>query len=249
MARYNRKYYKRRNYRRKSLSASRIFGKTSAKSQAKQIYALRNHVSRINRKLRPDIKILSGSPRVYTFSSSALSSIWDSVGVLQPNTGDANNQRIGDKIYEKSLQVQMYAEYYNSSDTGYHNSESSGATVRVFVVQHKAKGSPTDTFDLSTFLEEPGIIGGAYNILAVKPFAPNITQDWRILYNKAFTLTSARNQHLLKFSVKPGLIRFDADDKHNFLKVYTVVSGLHYDQNFTEYVQTTVNVKLVYTDI
>lgn len=241
---------RRRSYRKRStLSTRNIYGHRSAKSQANQIYALRKRVFSLSSKLKPDVKILSGTPATFTFTSEALSDIWNGFGVIQPSTGGANNQKIGDKIYEKSLQIQLYSEYFNSSDTGYHGTESSGATVRVFVVQHKTKGSPNDTYAISTFLENPDNSGPAYNILAVKSFAPNITQDWRILANKVFTLTSARNQKLLKLAVKPGTIRFDASDNHNFIKVYVVVSGLHWDADFKETVQTTVNVKLVYTDL
>lgn len=242
-------YHGRRRHSRSVLSTRNVFSRTSAKSQAMQIYALRKKVAKINRKLKPDIKVLSGSPRVTEFTSNALANIWDGFGIIQPAVGDGNNERIGDKIYEKSLQVQMYLEYYNSSDTGYHDGESAGCTVRVFVVQHKSKGNWNSTYDLSTFLENPSTSGGAYNILPIKPFAPNVTQDWNILYNKVFTMTSTRNQKLLKFSVKPGTIRFDDDGLHNFIKVYTVVSGLHYDADFTEYVGSTVNCKLVYTDL
>lgn len=232
-----------------ALSTKRIFSKTSAKSQAAQIYALRKRVAKINAKLKPDIKVISGVPKSTEFTSNALSNIWDGFGVLQPAEGYANNERVGDKIYEKALSVQMYAEYYNSSNTGYHDSESSGCTVRVFVVQHKTKGDPLSTYDLSTFLDNPSTTGANYSILPVKPFAENVTQDWKILYNKVFTMTAMRNQKLLKFTLRPGTLRFDSSGNHNFIKVYTVVSGLHYDQNFTEYVNTTVNCKLVYTDL
>lgn len=244
-----RNYRRYRRYRRGgALSTKRIYSRTSAKSQATQIYALRKRVTALQNALRPDVKIVNGTPATFTYDSGTLTSIWNGFGVVQPAIGPDNGQRIGDKIYEKSLNVQMYFEYYNNSSTGYHDSESSGATVRVFVVQHKESGSEQSTFDLSEFLENPSNTGANYNILPVKPFVHQITQDWKVLYDKYFTVTADRNQKLMKFTLKPGTIRFDDSGNHNFIKVYTVVSGLHYDTDFKEYVKQTVNVKLAYTD-
>lgn len=252
-------FYRTRNYRagrrvasrrrRGPLTTRRIFSRTSAKSQANQIYALRKRVSSLNRKLRPDVKVLNGIPASFTYNSGLLADIWNGFGVVQPSLGTDNGSRIGDKIYVKSLSVQMYFEYYNNSTTGYHDTESSGATVRVFVVQYKGVGASSDVHDLSEFIENPSNTGAAYNILPVKPFMHQITQDWKVLYNKCFTMTAARNQKLMKFSLKPGTIRFDDNGKHNYIKVYTIVSGLHFDNDFKEFVQQTVNVKMAYTDL
>lgn len=252
-------FYRTRNYRagrrvasrrrRGPLTTRRIFSRTSAKSQANQIYALRKRVSSLNKRLRPDVKVLSGTPATFTYNSGLLTDIWNGFGVVQPSLGTADVNRIGDKIYEKSLGVQMYFEYYNNSSSGYHDTESAGCTIRIFVVQSKTPGSSSDTFDLSEFIENLSNTGAAYNILPVKPFANHITQKWNVLYNKCFTMTSDRNQKLIKFSLKPGLIRFDDIGKHNIIKVYTVVSGLHFDNDFKEFVSQTVNVKLAFTDL
>lgn len=233
---------------RKTLSTRKIFSSTGAKAQARQIYALRRGLSRVNHKLKPEIKILDGTPTTFSFNSGVLADIWEGIGVVQPALGTNANQRVGDKIFEKTVNFQMYFEYYNSSSTGYHPGESSGATVRIFVVQHKSAGLPSDTHLLSEFLLNPSNTGAAYNILPVKPFANNITNDWRVLYNKVFTLTTDRNQKLIKFNVHPGTLRFDVSGNHKYIKCYIVVSGLHFDTDFTEYVISTVNAKLVYTD-
>lgn len=233
---------------RKSLSTRKIFSSTGAKAQARQIYALRRGLSRVNRKLKPEIKVTDGTPASFSFNSGAVSDIWNGFGVIQPTLGTNANQRVGDKIYEKVCNFQMYFEYYNTSSTGYHNGESSGATVRIFVVQHKSAGLPTETHNLDEFILNPSNSGAPYNILPVKPFANNITNDWKIMYNKVFTMTTDRNQKLIKFNVHPGTLRFDVSGNHKYIKCYVVVSGLHYDQDFTEYVDCTVNAKLVYTD-
>lgn len=61
-----RRYARRRTYRRKTLSNYRIATRTSARSQAKQIYALKRRINVIQRRTKPEILITrrTGTPLV-----------------------------------------------------------------------------------------------------------------------------------------------------------------------------------------
>lgn len=247
------KYNRRRNYRRsrRRLSNRNVFSKTSAKQQAKQIATLRNRINTVYKKTRPEIKNLLGAAITHKFSSDLLSNVWFQ-GVFPkptPNSG-TDSGMIGNYIKPISLQLNGTIEYYNSSQTGYHNTESAGCMARVIILQRKTPEDYTTNHELSEFIPNPSNTGAEYTTMAIKPLQTGITENWNVLYDRRFILTSDNNQKTFRIRVKPRPFRFNtADDKiFNYCKFIVVAAGLHYDQDFTEYLEFTEFVKMSYTD-
>lgn len=247
------RYRRRRSYRRnrRTLSNRSVYGKTSARSQAKQIASLRNRINSVYRKTKPEIKNLLGASITHKFSSGALSDVWFA-GVFPMPTLNSGTDKgmIGNYCKPISLQLNGTFEYYNSSATGYHDSESSGCMARVIIVQRKTPEDYTTTHELSEFIPSPSYTGAEYTTMAVKPLQTGITEKWDVLADKRFVLTSDSNQRIFRMRVKPKPFRFNIENNNvfNYCKFIVIAAGLHYDTNFTEYLEFTEFVKMSYTD-
>nr|QTE03430.1 MAG: capsid protein [Syrmaticus ellioti CRESS-DNA-virus sp.] len=249
-----RKVYRRRVYRRRRrggrLSNKHVFGRTSARSQATQIAALRNRVSRVARACRPERKVLLTNPSSYSFTSESISSYNHIDAFRMPALGDGDNQRIGSVVRPVSCKLYISMEYYNSSENGYHNTESAGAQYRIIVLQRKAATSTlSSTPDIGKILQWTGGSGTYYTMAASSPFANGFSTEYKVLYDRRGTITSDSNQRMIDIYFRPQTFRYNpVNDFLNGVYYVLLVSGLHFDSNFTEYVTMTVASKFVYTD-
>lgn len=246
--RKNRKYNRRSNRR---LSNRRIFGRTSAKSQATQIAALRNRINTVYKRTRPEVKNVVAPAINMSFSSGALSSIWFTGIFPKPDVGNASDVgSIGNYVRNLGCQLNTVFEYYNNSVSGYHDSESSGCQLRFIILQRKSTELYTTSYDLNEFLPNPSNTGAEYTTLCVKPLRTGITEKWDVLMDRKYIMTSDKNQLALKLKFKPKPYRFDNANANifNYVKYIIVVSGLHFDENFKEYVEGSIVSKLSYTD-
>lgn len=244
-ARRNRRYSRRRNSR---LSTRRIYSRTSAKSQASQIATLRNRINKVYKTCKPEIKTVVTSAETISYTSESTSSYYRFYPWTQPDPGTADNQRTGNHIYVKNGVLYLSMEYYNSSQTGYHNTESSGCQVRVIIGQWKTNRGPSVIPGISDILEFPGNIGPNYTQLALSPLKKGISSQHLILKDYKTILTSERNQKMVKLSVRPKVPYVWQGDTVPNMWALIMVAGLHYDSNFTETVKITVSDKLVFTD-
>lgn len=244
-ARRNRRYNRRRNSR---LSNRRIFGRTSAKSQASQIATLRNRMNKVYKACKPEIKTVITSAETISYTSESTSSYYRFYPWTQPDEGTADNQRTGNHIYVKNGVLYLSMEYFNSSQTGYHNTESSGCQVRVIIGQWKTNRGPTIIPAIGDILEFPGNIGPNYTQLALSPLKKGISAQQLILKDYKTVLTSERNQKMVKLSVKPRVPYVWIGDTVPNMWALILVSGLHFDTDFTETVKITASDKLVFTD-
>lgn len=245
---YRRKSYRRYGRRRSALSTRKIFSRTSAKSQANQIYALRKSVSRLNRRMRPEI-YTNAIPNAVskTFSNSTFADSYWSYHYQWPANGTGDDAKRGDKIFVKNMQLNFTFEYYNSSNTSYHAVESSGCPVRIIVLKTKqpANYNPPALNDILLYSSHTGT---DYTQRAVSPYVHGITDKYAIMYNKVFYMNPTHNQKVLRIFLKPGLIQWEADDTTNQVFVYVAPAGLHVDTDFSEYVQMTFSSRIAYTD-
>lgn len=249
MVRYSNRRYKRRSYRRnKALSTARIFGKTSAKSQAKQIYALKKSINKIHRKFRPETYTHHINVDSHTFSNSSLATSYYSNNYVWPQNGTGDENKRGDKIYVKSMQLNFTFEYYNNSNTGYHTTESSGCPVRIIVLKTKQPCLLTDMPHLDDVLLYSSYQGDEYTQRAVSPYVHGITDKYKILYNKVFYMTPQMNQKALRVFLKPGLIQWETDSSATHVFYYVCPCGLHSDVDFSENILMTVSAKIAYID-
>lgn len=244
--RRNRRMYRRRNSR---LSTRRIFGRTSAKSQASQIATLRNRINKVYKVCKPEIKTIVTSAETINYTSESLSSYYRFYPITSPDLGTGDKERIGNFVRVINGVLYLSCEYFNSSATGYHNTESSGAQVRVVIGQYTTVRTPTTVPSIGELFEFPSNTGANYTQMALSPLKEGITGRFKILKDLRFTMTVDRNQKMLKIPFKPR-IPYVFDDSGSFCNSWAciLVTGLHYDQDFTETVQITVSDKLVFTD-
>lgn len=249
MARYGARRYRRYNRRYNSrLSNRRIFGRTSAKSQASQIATLRNRVNKVYKACKPEIKTVITSAETINYTSETLSSYYRFYPWTQPDLGTADNQRTGNHIYVKNGVLYLSMEYFNSSQTGYHPTESSGCQVRVIIGQWKTNRGPTIIPSIGDILEFPSNTGADYTQLALSPLKKGISSQHAILRDYRTILTSERNQKMVKLYAKPRIPYVWVGDTVPNMWALILVSGLHFDTDFTETVKITASDKLVFTD-
>lgn len=238
------KNYKKYN---RKLSTRYIFENKSAKSQAAQIYALNKRLNYIAKQCRPEFKIYQSAAASYSFDSQTILNTYKMFYFNGPAAGTADNQRIGNFVRSKSISLYLTGEYYNSSDTGYHNSESSGSPMRVIILQRK---KPEDLApNLNTILSISGGSGADYTQQAICPLASGITDRYYVLADRKYIFTNDKNQLIRKITVKPKNIRFDDTTGYSNGFIFILVSaGLHHDNNFSEFIQGTYNIKYTFTD-
>lgn len=246
---YGYKRYRRyRKSRSNRLSTRRVFSKTSAKAQASQINTLRKRINYVSRQCRPEIKVLNGAVLSNTFDSQTLLNTYWRIPGPFIELGSGDNQRIGDKINIKNVQFTFTAEYYNNSPTGYHNSESAGTTMRIIVGQFKTPRAYNIAPAISDVLSQSSNTGAVYTHQAVIPLKNGITEQYNILKDMKFVMTSSNNQRIIKFNIKPRSFRYNEKEEFNNFWVLIVSAGLHNDSNFSEFVEMSASLKMAYTD-
>lgn len=252
MPRYSNKVYKRRVYRKnkKTLSTKNIYSRRSAKAQANQINALKKRITSINRRLRPEIHthMLSQVWNKTLSSALAADSYWS--GFYQwPTRGTGEAGFIGNKFNMLNMYVYFNFEYYNNSQTGYHNSESSGTPIRIIVLKTKQMESLSNQPTLNDLLVYSSATGNDYTMRALSPYKDGTADRFRIMYDRTFYMTTDKNQKLVKVSLGRSRIEFDPDASTGIQYYYYVApAGLHYDSNFQEFVNMTISAKIAYTD-
>lgn len=240
-------------WRRRSNPLRKVYSHTSAKSQAKQIAYLNKKVYRLTKANRPEIKQWAPAQETFSFSNSSLgpsSSPFAAVYLRGPYKGTADTDRVGNVIRPLNVGAHFYFEYFNNSQTGYHTSESSGCAIRILAIQRKE----CDTLYSSSitpgmFISNYSSTGTGYTAACTAPLVPNVTTDYRILYDKTRTITNARNQIVWDINLKKvRRFRWKQDDYYNNVMFLILVTGLHADTDFEEHVTGAGSFKVAYTD-
>lgn len=250
-----RRSYRKRRYNR-TLSKRNVYLNRSAKSQAKQIASLNRKINYVYRQSKPETKQWITDPHTYSFSNSSVGPSASPYAVEYlsgPVLGDGDDQCIGSTYKVKGVQARFYFEYYNNSQNGgYHTSESAGATIRVIAVQRKDNlnkyYSPITPSDL---LEKYSSTGAGYTASSCSPLISNITKQFRVLYDKTRVITINKNQMVWRVSlrnVRPINKDKNDHDKVNNVIFFVLVSGLHADTDFSEYVTGSGIYKYAFTD-
>lgn len=250
MSGYGKRFRRRYNrYHRRTLSNRNIFSKTRAKAQARQIAALRNRVNKVYNICKPEIKTVITEAQTINYTSESTSSYYRMYPMVLPDLGTGDKDRIGNHINVINGVLYLSCEYFNSSETGYHNTESAGAQVRVIIGQFNNGKGYLDIPTIGSLFEFPSNTGANYTQLGISPLKEGITADYQILKDMRFTMTTERNQKMLKIPFKPKnpYVWDDAGYVPNCWCAL-IVAGLHYDTNYTETVKITVSDKLVFTD-
>ena len=148
-------YVRGRYYKRKygKLSARRILLNKGSKSQAKQILALKNRISKVYKRVKPETKIVE--PHNLNLGNVGFG-YFGTPGQIQehyidmplPNVGAGDNARVGNKITlagPKLFFNAQYGEVFNSMITGFSNIKiplsSNSICFRIFAVQLRQAAS------------------------------------------------------------------------------------------------------------
>ena len=180
---YGRTYRRRRTYRKgskRTLRKSNILVNRGAKAQSFQIAALNRKVNRLSRATRSEYKQVgtTGAHRDTLYSSEAGSNHIKIAYMDGPTIGAAEYQRVGDKINCIAYHLYGTFEYYNTSASGYHNTESAGAPMRVIILQRKQQTTPEQTVNASDVLEITASSGTSYSCQVMSPLKNGITQRY-----------------------------------------------------------------------
>lgn len=255
----SRRSYKRYN---RKLTAGKIFGKRSAKAQASQIYALKKRINYIARRDRPETKTVQGASYAFTLDNSSLSTTYKVFKPELPNTGDDQHERNGSWIKIKSLKIFCTMEYFNKDErvastygtTGYHDSDSGGCTYRIIAIQSKKvdidknTGSTTGHPSLDNLIQSYTSTGAAYTASSILPLKDGITDRFKVLYDRSFTIQTASNQKLHRINLaRVNNIRYE-NNTVNGIYIYVIGAGLHSDTNFIEKLQGTITSKVCFTE-
>lgn len=233
--------------RRRTLSSRNVFLHTGAKSQARQIYALNRRVSKLARAAKPEKKVKTDTPSTSTFSSRAGGDVHLVFTVPDIVNGSDDDDRIGDKIFRRDS-WNMSFEYYNNSDTGYHGSESSGVQVRIICGAWKTPHHGLNTPTVDQVIDQYQTSGTGYATAGVAPLSNGVTEMCKIFSDRVYYLNTDKNQKVIKTKTPWYSCRFDSDGSSNHAWIIVVVAGLHYDANFSEYVELAHIKKSVFTD-
>lgn len=257
MARYSFRSGRSRRSRRRSrkLTKANIYGNRSARSQAGQIAALNRKINAVSKRTKPELHVLCSQNNAFTFTSNALSSVYNRfiMDLPTPNS-PADNAFVGDMCHMLSLTLHAYAEYFNNSTTGYHDTESAGCVLRIIAVQYKdSQGIASPLANVNELLQSTGTTASGYTALAYAPFVTGISNRLRVLCDRKYILTTNRNQKLIKIRVPLGKyrdLRYDAATQYfsNVIQFWVIAGGLHYDSNYVETLQFTSMHKLVFRD-
>lgn len=248
-------YYRTRSFNRRRVRKSRvlstksIYSRKSANAQAAQIAALRKRVNKVYKVCQPEKKVLiESTAQQHPMDSSATGNTSFGIGALDIGLGTGDNQRIADKVIRKDY-VYLTFEYFNNSDTGYHDSESSGTPVRVIFGAYKNKQLTAGAYPSLTGLVANYTSSGADATQAtIAPLVNGITEEKIIYYDKTFILSTSRNQKVLKLRSPWYSCRWAPDGVFNHTFCVVLCGNLHWDLNFTETVQCNSLRKTVYTD-
>lgn len=242
-------YRSRRNYRKRkgALSTKNIYSRTSAKSQANQIYALKKKISKIYKRLKPEIYTHHNEVVSKTFTNSSFGASYWSSHYTWPSNGTTDESKRGDKIWCKNMQLNFTFEYHNNSNTAYHSGESSGCPVRVIILKSKTPVSATDP-DISDILLYSNYSGAEYTQRAVSPYVHGITDKYKLLYNRVFYVNPTKNQKALRIFLRPGLIQWETNSLATHVFMFVAPCGLHSDADFTESIEMTMSSKIAYID-
>lgn len=253
---YGRKFFARkrnsrfRGYRKRTLNNRNIYGNRSSHAQANQIAALKNRVNKVYKICKPEKKVYTDMSNTVTLDSGATGSVYVAFGDSNITRGSQDSNRVGDVI-RASTKYSMQFQYYNSSSTGFHDSESAGVTVRVVMGRFKQPSLDSTFPTLDSVFTYYGATGENYRHIALTPLVNGITEKSEIYHDKIFYLTSDKNQKVVKLKSPVFTRRYDDATNSswsNHCWCIVIVGGLYYDDDFKEFVKVTCGRKTVFTD-
>lgn len=268
-------YAVRRRYSRKgrrgnrTLSTRRIFNNKSARSQAKQIYALKRRISRVYSRTKPEVKVVE-TGRTERMILPNIDDNHIPFSFILPQLGAEDRQRIGSvvRMVQPTLFISgKYEAVTQSNPAPIYNQQilKNGAAMRIIAVQTKV---PLNTVpDINSLLHSnlSQSFQGVDNIANLRiPFEIGITTRFAIIYDKVkyFSLDKPIFSKRINFKPKIRNLKWDpgsGDLEFTYpvgtIFVYMIQGGLesnnvNVETEGNDYTRITVSYsqKLAYTD-
>lgn len=273
---YARKRYAYRGKARRSartLSTRRIFSNKGARSQAKQIYALRKSINRVRNAVKPEVKVLESSIQTTEFTATTsgespniVNNMWRRYDISLPAAGPGDDQKIGNMIRPLAVNYFINAQYgrvtHSSSGIPMYNliDQGTGGSFRIVAIQakqaHQTKPTPTDIFPL--FDNYPQWQATIANMTC--PFRNGITTNWSILYDKVKYINENRPIYTKRLKFKSALKNIRWEEGFNYprgtIYIFIIFAGLRsttassdaLNNSDYEYVALNHHFSLPYTD-
>lgn len=239
------KSYRRRNYRysRRRLSNRTLFSKTSAKSQARQIAALRNRINTVERNNRPETQLHTVTEGA-TFSNSTFAAT-NQKWILSV----AGSNMVGQWLRSKGLSLRGVAEYSDNYQNVVAADHQRTCTFRLIVYAKIVSSNseiPTENIvDLSSS-------GTGYELNAVRPLKKGLTSYAKIYYDKSYTISAQYPIRKFKINLKKIMnLHKETNDSHprGEINLCVVTSGLHWDNSYTQELRLNFISTYAYNDV
>jgi len=259
----------RRNAKRSTLSNYKIATRTSARSQAKQIYALKKRINRIQRMTRPETRIVQhyAAPIDVTSQGGKQTSIkWvilnssgesDTTPQITPSLGPVvNNTETGSTVAEPNNFARLNSfTLYGNIQYETPTSNVKPVAIRILICQLKAS-RPLPIYADDVF---SGITGASNDFISVYgPLQTGLARNVKVLSNKRYVLSfqrpniaiKTRLKYLLSFyrdvnNASGGAGSSDTIAKGSIMVFYSVFGPVTEQGNE---ITLNFNYKLAYTD-
>nr|WDW25913.1 MAG: putative capsid protein [Canine stool-associated circular virus] len=223
---YTRRYRTRRYRKRRTLSNYNVATRTSARSQAKQIYALNRKVNYIQRMTKPEIKLFRTENINYTTTSASTPSYIACFRPFANNwTIDGSFCRLHDMTLYATIQTKPVAQGQTFIDAA-------PISVRFVMVQTRASRGDFINFDdvfYNSTIEsnENQMITanqGLTNISA--PFADGFARIGKVYYDRTYKVNNDNPLKVVKMKYKRLLNYYKPDDEpvaKGDINVFTII--------------------------
>nr|QRV62019.1 putative capsid [ssDNA virus sp.] len=238
-----RRYFRRKYYKRRTLSTRNIYSKRNAKSQANQIYTLNKKVNAIARANRPDTHILTNGPISQEFTNSSLATIHKSYSSgLTPN---------GNYCRLLSFKISGTFEYGDNKESFPGIEVPRAGTIRLVIWQSLASKSSGNVQNMTDLIDVSNS-GASYELNTMRPFKDGVSAFVKILYDRTYTVSD-------QYPVKPFKVqlnklmpmRMQTGDAGPRGAIYFgfVTSGLHWvNTSYNEHITCNFITKVAYND-
>lgn len=237
------KSFRRRSYRRnrRSLSNRTIFGKTSAKSQAKQIASLRNRVGRLAKLSRKEIR---NTQETFdkTFTNSAISDVYSTWSL----TDDFMQ---GQWTKMRGLSINGILEYGDNKEEYAGVSTTRSGSIRLIVYQSLQSRTASVGVDAVAEIHSSGL---DYELNTTRPLKDGVSSYVKILADRTYTLSDQQPQKRVNINIRKMLnLHKEKEDTTARGRIFIgiISSGLHWvSGGYSENIKASLIAKQVYTE-
>lgn len=173
----------------RTLSTRRIFNNKGARSQAKQIYALKRRINRVYSRTKPEVKVVE-TGRTERFLLPNIDENHIPFSFILPQPGVEDRQRIGSvvRMVQPTLFLSAkYAAVTRSNPAPVYNLQlgNGGAAMRIIAVQTKVPLNEVPAINSLLHTNLSQSFQGVDNIANLRiPFEIGITTRFEIIYDK-----------------------------------------------------------------